>query len=119
MRTREGLPFGHAGCPITGKKAGTFIDTGHVIRHGNRVVPLYIHEAGAAILGKHIGMLAREDAAALNAEVITLKRRVEQLELELSEADAFIDGTEALARKGLQIKRPPGRPRKKENPDVN
>lgn len=113
MRTREGLPFGHAGCPITGKTAGKFIDTGHVIRVGNKVQPLFIHHAAATILGRHVGMLDREDAAALRADVITLNHRISQLEDELSEADAFIDGTEALARKGLQVKRPPGRPKKK------
>lgn len=117
MRTRDGLPHGHPGCPVTGKRAGRFIDTGKQIRSGNKLEQLLIHEAGVLLLGRHVGMLDRDDATDLKAEVITAKHRVSQLEDELSEADAFIDGTEALARKGLAIKRPPGRP-KKVNPDA-
>lgn len=118
MRTRESLPFGHPGCPVTGKRAGTFIDTGKDLKIVNpngvgwKRWDFCVSEAGALLLGRHIGMLDRADAAELKAEVITLKHRVSQLEDELSDADAFIDGTEALARKGLQIRRPPGRPKK-------
>jgi hypothetical protein len=112
MRSREGLPFAHPGCPVTGKKAGKFVDTGKIFVLAGKRWPLLIHESGAAILGRHVGMLDREDVAALNAELITLRHKVSSLELELMEADAAIDGTEALVRQGMRVTRPPGRPKK-------
>lgn len=118
MRTREGsLPFGHPGCPVTGKQGGTFIDTGKTLRVGPRVWPLLIHESAARILGRHVGMLDRADAADLKAEVIAAKHRVAELEDQLAEADALNDGIDALARKGLVVRKAPGRPPKKK-PDT-
>jgi hypothetical protein len=114
MRTREGLPHKHRGCPITGKQAGTFIDTGKWLQLNARDrEPLLISEAGAHILGRHLGMLEPSEAAKLKADLLTAQHRVSQLEEELAEADAFIDGTEAPVRRGMRVARPPGRPPKK------
>lgn len=117
MRTRDGLPFGHPGCPVTGKKAGVFIDTGKTYRVGNQMVPLIISEAGALILGRHIGMLDREISVEKTEQIIELRQTVDQLERELAEADAIEQGITALHKKGFQVKRAPARP-KKVNTDV-
>lgn len=118
MRTREGsLPFGHPGCPVTGKQNGTFIDTAKTIRVGPKLWPLLIHESAALILGRHVGMLDRQDTADLKAEVIAAKHRVAQLEAELAEADALNDGIDALTKKGLVVRKAPGRPPKKQHTD--
>ena len=114
MRTREGLPFGHPGCPVTGKRSGRFIDTGKSIRVGGKMEQLFVHEAGVQIMARQIGMLTREENADQAAELIALKHRVSQLEDELAEADAFIDGTEALVQRGLVVRKAPGRPKKQQ-----
>lgn len=112
MRTRDGLPFAHPGCPVTGKRAGKFIDTGQTQRLGQKMVPLIIHEAGARLLGRHIGMVDRDARSVQDEELISLRKRCEQLELENDELNAELDGIEGLTKRGLVIRKLPGRPPK-------
>lgn len=118
MRTREGLPFGHPGCPVTGKRAGTFIDTGKMIAAGNKRVSLLISEAGALILGRHLGMVEREDHATQTEELISLKHHLAATEDQLHEAHAELDGVDALTKRGLVVRKAPGRPPKKKDPNA-
>ena len=115
MRSRESLPFGYAGCPITGKKADVrgFVDTGKTIRVGSKLVPLIVSVSGAHILGRHVGMLEREDAQVIREENIELKQQNARLEEELQDADGWLDGVDALKRKGLTVQRRSGRPKTK------
>jgi hypothetical protein len=117
MRTRDGLPFGHPGCPVVGKKAGQFIDTGKTYRVGNAMVPLLLSHAAVLALGHHVGMLDRDVEVAQREELIELRQRVEQLESELAEADALEQGITALHRKGFTVKKARPRPPRKETSD--
>lgn len=118
MKMREGLPFGHPGCPVTGKRAGKFIDTGKTIRVGAKLEQLLIHEAGVRILGRQIGMVDRDARSKQDEELISLRHKVRQLEQELDEVNRELDGVDALTKRGLVIRKTPGRP-KKVKPDVD
>ena len=119
MRTRESLPFGFSGCPITGKRADErgFIDTGKTIRVGAKREPLIISWAGAHILGRHIGMLERQEANDIREENINLKHQIRDLELELESADAALDGTDALVKHGMRVAKVAGRKPKRRPSD--
>lgn len=112
MKTREGLPFGHSGCPVTGKRSGRFIDTGKAIRVGRKLEQLLIHEAGVRILGRQIGMVDRESRSDQDEELISLRHKVQHLEQELDEVNRELDGVDALTKRGLVIRKAPGRPKK-------
>ena len=116
MRTREGLPFGHPGCPVTGKQSGRFIDTGKTLRTGNGLQQLLIHEAAARVLGRAIGMVDREERSDQDAELISLRHQIAALEDEVAQLNAEVDGIDALARRGLVVRKAPGRPPKNKRP---
>jgi hypothetical protein len=109
MRTREGLPFGHPGCPVTGKRAGRFVDTNTSQLIGNKRVPLLIHEAGVRILGRHFGMVDRDARSEQDEELITLRHQLEAAHAELDIVNAELDGVDALTKRGLVIRKKPGR----------
>ena len=117
MRTREGLPFGHPGCPVTGKRTGRFIDTGQTITAGNKRAQLLIHESGALILGRTLGMLDPEAKKEQDEQIINLKHRLAAAEDELAEVNRELDGVDALTRRGLVIRKAPGRPKKQQPKD--
>jgi hypothetical protein len=117
VRTREGLPHGHPGCPVTGKRSGRFIDTGKTIRAGNKLEQLLVHEAGALILGRHIGMLDRDSYTEQAEQLINLKHQLAAAEDELVQVNAELDGVDALTRRGLVVRKAPGRPPKKKQDD--
>jgi hypothetical protein len=103
---------------VTGKQGGTFIDTGKTLRVGAKVWPLLIHESAALILGRHVGMLDRNDAADLKAEAIASKQRIAQLEDELAHVNRELDGVDALVKnRGYVVRKAPGR--KKNTPQEN
>ena len=99
-----------ARCIVSGFTDGPFVDTGVESPY---IEPwVYIQVNVLRDMAKVVGMVPEEELAAakeLNAE---LEHRVTQLELQLQEQDSYLDGIDALARKGFVPRKAPGRPKK-------
>jgi hypothetical protein len=111
MRRVQGLPFGVPGCAVFRSRREDpdgFIDTGQQIAG----LPLYVSAEAVRVMGGEVGLVPREQVAEAKAEALTLRHRVTQLEDELDSVNRELDGIDGLTKRGLVVRKAPGRPKK-------
>lgn len=113
MKRVPSLPFGATGCAVLAgrtKDEGGFIETAATHPLTDRRV--YVSAEAVKIMANEFGYIARDEHAEMKDENLRLHLRVRELEDELAEADKFQQGIDGLTRKGLMLKKAPGRPPK-------
>ena len=117
MKRIASLPFGVPGCAVLSGRAKDpdgFIETAG--RHPFSDRRVYVSAEAVKIMGNEFGLVERDEHTALREELRVALDRIDELELELAEADRFQSNIDGLTRAGLMLKKAPGRPPKTKAP---
>lgn len=103
-------------CLLSGLTEGQFVDAGVTISSIPFQEPrAQFHPTAVHQLGEAIGMVSEGEHAKALARIEELEDRIAQLREELTEADRQIEAVDALVKKGMVVRKQPGRkPQKKE-----
>lgn len=101
-------------CCISADIGGPFVDLDASLNCERMGINphLYIHVPVAEQIGRTLGMVPQKILESCEHEVEELRKTVQALEEELSQAQITLDAVDTLKNRGFEQKRGPGRPRK-------